>query len=74
VGVVLFSILSTGFFVVRMTLLEFAVLAVATVLAFIPFAATILAAVVIFALVYLWQRRRAGALPAPTTAATVQPR
>jgi len=72
VGTVLFSIVSTGFFVVRMTLVEFAVLAVATVLAFIPFVSTTLAAVVIFGLVYLWQRRRAGAAAPHGSAAPAQ--
>ena len=69
-GVVLFSIVSTAFFVVRMTLLEFALMAGATVLAFLPFTAAPIAAVAIFALVYFWQRRRAGAVPSIVTPAT----
>ena len=74
VGVLIFSIVSTGFFVTRMTLLEFALMAAATVLAFIPFTATTLAAVALVALVFFWQRRRAGALSSATTASTLQPR
>ena len=58
VGTVGFSILSTAFFLVRMTVLEFILLALATVLAFIPSVATIVAAIAIFAGVYLWQRKR----------------
>jgi TRAP transporter 4TM/12TM fusion protein len=66
VGIVTFSILSTAFFVVRMTILEFVLLALATVLAFIPSAATMAAAIVIFAAVYVWQRKRADtATPQP---------
>jgi len=61
-GIVLFSIVSTAFFVVRMTLVEFGLLALATVLAFIPWAITMAAAIAIFAVVYFWQRKRAGAL------------
>jgi hypothetical protein len=37
---------------------EFGLLALATALALIPFATTTVVAVGIFALVYLWQRRR----------------
>jgi TRAP transporter 4TM/12TM fusion protein len=62
VGTVAFSILSTAFFLARMTVLEFALLALATVLAFIPSPATMAAAIVIFAAVYFWQRKRAGAV------------
>jgi TRAP transporter 4TM/12TM fusion protein len=62
VGTVAFSILSTAFFLVRMTVLEFILLALATVLAFIPSPATMVAAIAIFAVVYLWQRKRASAL------------
>jgi TRAP transporter 4TM/12TM fusion protein len=69
-GVVLFSIVSTAFFVVKMTPLEFALMAGATVLAFLPFTVSPLAAVAILALVYFWQRRRAGALPSTVTPAT----
>jgi TRAP-type uncharacterized transport system fused permease subunit len=60
VGVVAFSIISTAFFLVRMTVWEFALLAMATVLAFIPSPATIAAAIAIFAAVYFWQRKRAN--------------
>jgi TRAP-type uncharacterized transport system fused permease subunit len=59
VGTVAVSILSTAFFLVRMTVGEFALLAVATVLAFIPSPATMAAAIAIFAAVYFWQRKRA---------------
>jgi len=70
VGIVAFSILSTAFFVVRMTILEFVLLALATVLAFIPSPTTMTAAIVIFAAVYFWQRKRAEskALPQQQTA------
>jgi TRAP-type uncharacterized transport system fused permease subunit len=72
-GIVFFSILSTAFFVVRMTLVEFGLLALATVLAFIPSVATTAAAIGIFAVVYVWQRRRAGALPRARAAVTGRP-
>jgi TRAP transporter 4TM/12TM fusion protein len=68
VGIVLFSILSTAFFVVRMTLVEFVLFALATVLAFIPSGPTMSVAIAIFAAIYFWQRRRAAAL-APSGAA-----
>jgi TRAP transporter 4TM/12TM fusion protein len=58
-GTVAFSILSTGFFVVRMTVLEFTAVAAATALAFIPSAATMAAAAGITTAVYFWQRKRA---------------
>ena len=61
VGTVAFSIVSTAFFVVRMTLVEFVLLALATVLAFIPSPLTMAAAIATFTAVYFWQRRRAGA-------------
>jgi TRAP transporter 4TM/12TM fusion protein len=73
-GVVVFSIVSTGFFLTRMTPVEFALMAAATVLAFIPFTATPLAAIALVALVFFWQRRRAGALPSATTVSTLRPR
>jgi TRAP transporter 4TM/12TM fusion protein len=57
VGTVAFSIMSTGFFLVRTTLLEWLALAAATVLAFIPTLATDLAAIATFIAVFLWQRR-----------------
>jgi len=59
-GTMLFSIVSTAFFYVRTTLLEWLVLAVATVLAFVPVLGTEIAAVALFAAVYFWQRKRAG--------------
>ncbi len=70
VGTVAFSILSTAFFLVRMTIFEFILLALATVLAFIPSAATMAAAIAIFAAVYFRQRRRAGALTSQKAAQT----
>ena len=60
VGIVGFSIISTAFFLVRMTILELALLALATVLAFIPSPATMAAAIAIFVAVYFWQRKRAS--------------
>jgi TRAP transporter 4TM/12TM fusion protein len=68
VGTVLFSILSTGFFVVRMTGVEFALLALATVLAFIPFPLPMAAGIAVFAAIYVWQRKRARGLPRPAAA------
>ncbi|HEY2986802.1 MAG TPA: TRAP transporter fused permease subunit [Candidatus Binatia bacterium] len=63
-GIVLFSIVSTAYFYVKMTLVEWLLLAAATVLAFIPRLTTGLAAIAIFTAVYLWQRKRAtAALP-----------
>jgi TRAP-type uncharacterized transport system fused permease subunit len=59
-GIVLFSIVSTGYFYTRMKLFEWLILAVATFLAFVPSFATGSAAVVIFGAVYFWQRRRAA--------------
>ena len=61
-GTVLVSIVGTGFFLVRTTLIEWLLLAAAAVLAFIPSLATGTAAIAIFAAVYLWQRKRASAL------------
>ena len=61
-GTVLVSIVGTGFFLVRTTLIEWLLLAVAAVLAFIPSLATGTAAIAIFGAVYLWQRKRASAL------------
>jgi TRAP-type uncharacterized transport system fused permease subunit len=60
VGIVGFSILSTAFFLVRMTIFEFLFLALATVLAFIPSPATMAAAIAIFTVAYFWQRKRAN--------------
>lgn len=59
-GTVLVSIVGTGFFLVRTTLIEWLLLAAAAVLAFIPTLATGMAAIAIFTAVYLWQRKRAG--------------
>jgi TRAP transporter 4TM/12TM fusion protein len=59
-GIVLFSIVSTAYFYTKMTLVEWLLLAAATVFAFIPSITTGVAALVIFATVYLWQRRRAA--------------
>jgi TRAP-type uncharacterized transport system fused permease subunit len=61
-GTVLFSIVSTAFFYTKTTLLEWLVLAFATLLAFVPVLGTELAAVALFAAVYFWQRKRAGAM------------
>lgn len=63
-GIVLFSIVSTGFFYVRTTLVEWLLLAGATFLAFFPTWPTGIAAVAIFAAVYLWQKKRAPAVVA----------
>jgi TRAP transporter 4TM/12TM fusion protein len=59
-GTVLFSIMSTGYFYIRTSLLEWLLLAAATILAYIPSLMTGTAALVIFAAVFLWQRKRAG--------------
>ena len=66
-GIVLFSIVSTGYFYARTNLLEWLLLAAATVLAFIPSFPTGIAAVVIFGAVYLWQRKRAANQSTPAT-------
>jgi TRAP transporter 4TM/12TM fusion protein len=58
-GIVLFSIVSTGYFYTRTNLLEWLLLAAATVLAFIPSFTTGMAAVLIFGAIYFWQRKRA---------------
>jgi TRAP-type uncharacterized transport system fused permease subunit len=65
VGTVAVSILSTAFFLVRMTIFEFILLALATVLAFIPLPATMGAAIAIFVAVYFWQRKRVGVSAKP---------
>lgn len=57
-GTILFSIMSTGFFYVKMNLIEWLLLAAATVLAFIPSLATGVAAIAIFSAVFLSQRKR----------------
>jgi TRAP transporter 4TM/12TM fusion protein len=61
-GIVLFSIVSTAYFYVRLTLIEWLLLAGATFLAFFPTWPTGIAAVTIFAAVYFWQRKRAAAV------------
>ena len=69
-GTVLFSIMSTGCFYLPTKLSEWAVLAAATVLAFIPKLVTGMAAIALFAAVYWWQRRR-GLASAPLAAAKI---
>jgi TRAP transporter 4TM/12TM fusion protein len=58
-GIVLFSIVSTAYFYVKMTFVEWLLLAVASFLAFIPSWPSGIAAVGIFFAVYVWQRNRA---------------
>jgi TRAP transporter 4TM/12TM fusion protein len=60
-GTVMFSIVSTGFFHVRTTLIEWLLLAGATVFAFFPSVTAGTGSVCIFVAVYLWQRRRSTA-------------
>jgi TRAP transporter 4TM/12TM fusion protein len=71
-GTVLFSIVSTAFFYTRTTLLEWLVLAFATVLAFVPFLGTEVAALALFAAVYFWQRKRGGALTRQSAAQSIE--
>jgi TRAP transporter 4TM/12TM fusion protein len=59
-GTVLFSIVSTAYFHLKMTLSEWLLLAAATILAFIPSLVTGFGAILIFAGVYFRQRKRAG--------------
>jgi len=66
-GIVLFSIVSTGFFYIRTNIVEWLLLAVATFLAFVPSIASGLSAIGIFAAVFFWQRKRAGTLSATQT-------
>jgi len=66
-GIVLFSIVSTGFFYIRTNIVEWLLLAVATFLAFVPSIASGLSAIGIFAAVFFWQRKRAGTLRATQT-------
>ncbi|MBI2997561.1 MAG: TRAP transporter fused permease subunit [Deltaproteobacteria bacterium] len=66
-GVVLVSVVGTGFFYVRTTLIEWLLLAAATFLAFIPSLATATGAIAIFAAVYLWQRKRLAETMEPIT-------
>jgi TRAP transporter 4TM/12TM fusion protein len=58
VGTVAFSIMSTAYFLVRTSLLEWLVLAAATILCFLPTLATDLVGIGLFVLVYLGQRHR----------------
>jgi TRAP-type uncharacterized transport system fused permease subunit len=58
VGVAIFSIVSTAFFLTRLTLVEFVVMAVAAVLAFYPSPVTVIAGLGLLLAVYFWQRRR----------------
>jgi TRAP transporter 4TM/12TM fusion protein len=58
VGMVIFSILSTAYFVVRMTPLDFVLMAAATLLAFVPHPATVAAGAALVGVVFLAQRRR----------------
>lgn len=74
VGTVAFSICSTAYFLVRTTWIEWFLLALATVLAFIPTFGTDIAAFAIFGAVYLWQRKRVAATRAAGTAAMNHPR
>jgi TRAP transporter 4TM/12TM fusion protein len=71
VGVIIFSILSTAYFVVRMTLIEFVLMLAATVLAFVPNPATVAAGAAIVVVVFLWQRRRQHEAAAPTPATLI---
>ena len=62
-GTVIFSVASTAFFAARTTVVEWLVLAVASVLAYFARPEAWAAALVLFAGVYFWQRRRVtGAL------------
>jgi TRAP transporter 4TM/12TM fusion protein len=61
-GIVLFSIVSTAYFYVKMTFVEWLLLAGASFLAFIPSWPSGVAAVGIFCGVYFWQRNRASSL------------
>jgi TRAP transporter 4TM/12TM fusion protein len=67
-GTILFSIMSTGFFYTRTNIIEWLLLAAATILAFVPTLTTGSAALIIFAAVFLWQKKRAGALGAAKAA------
>jgi len=66
-GVVLVSVVGTGFFYVKTTLIEWLLLAAAAFLAFIPSLATATGAIAIFAAVYLWQRKRLAETMEPIT-------
>ncbi len=73
VGTVAFSIMSTAYFLVRTNVVEWLVLAVATVLCFVPTLATDLVGIGLFAAVYLWQRHRLLSGPEPATWRGKQP-
>jgi TRAP-type uncharacterized transport system fused permease subunit len=73
VGTVAFSIMSTAFFLVRTSLVEWLLLAAATFLAFIPGYITDMTAIGVFVAVYLWQRRKASRAPRPDRLARPQP-
>jgi len=72
-GIILFSIVSTGYFYARTNLIEWLLLAAATVLAFFPFFTTGIAAVGIFCGVYFWQRNRASSLTVKQSVNVVAP-
>ena len=59
-GTVLFSIWSTGYFHIKLNLWEWLLLALATILAFVPHIAAGIAALVLFGAVFYWQRKRAA--------------
>jgi len=59
-GTVLFSIMSTGYFYIKTNLIEWLLLAAATLLAFVPSLVTGIAALLIFVAVFIWQRKRAA--------------
>ena len=61
-GTILFSIMSTGYFYVRTNFVEWFLLALASVLAFVPMISTAGAAIFLFVAVFLRQRRRAAPL------------
>ncbi len=61
-GTVLFSIMSTGYFYTKTNLIEWLLLAVATFLAFVPSVPSGSAALIIFAAIFFWQKKRADAL------------
>ena len=60
-GTVIFSIMSTGYFQIKLNLWEWSLLALATILAFMPYIVTGIAALAIFGLVFYLQRKRASA-------------
>jgi TRAP transporter 4TM/12TM fusion protein len=68
-GTVLFSVVSTAYLTVYTSLLEWLLLAAATLLAYFPRPDAWAAALALFAAVFFWQRRRAAAILAPVPAA-----